>query len=392
MSLTSWSFGFYLLITVPVYWLLPERWRRHFLLTASLVLLGLASGKVLFLLLLLSIFTYWLGGLISGRSGKRTLFVCGLLVPVAVLAYYKYTPMLISGLQFAGRWFHHPFTLSVPKIIVPIGISFFTFKLVHYLIICHKGEAASGGFRQFLLYMAFFPIFTSGPIERWPHFTAQNPAYSSSHIYTGAARILVGLLKKKVLADNLIIFANMLQADNVTGWGYWIAAYAYAFRIYFDFSGYSDIAIGSARLFGYEIMENFNWPYLQRNLSLFWKNWHMTLTGWFIEYVFIPLGGSRGSFPRTVFNTLVVMGITGLWHGAAWHFLTWGLYHGCGLVVWRLWGLLAAAKINRLWPESQLVRAAGTLITFHFVTVGWVFFAAGFRQSLHVVAKMLFLS
>lgn len=389
-SVTSLFFGFFLLITVPVYWFLPAKVRSDFLFAASLVFLGTASLKILIIILLLSGFIYLLGRLLYGRAGGKTIFILGLLVPIVILAYYKYTPLLLQTMNMAAGYLHRP-SLTVPKILVPVGISFFTFKLLHYLIICYRGEEAPGNFRHFLMYMAFFPIFTSGPIERWPHFAGQQPKFSGSCLTGGIARIITGLLKKKVLADNLIVFSNMLNAPDVSCWGYWLAAYAYALQIYFDFSGYSDIAIGSARLFGYEIMENFNWPYLQRNVSQFWKSWHMTLTGWFTQYIFIPLGGSRGSFLRIALNTLVVMAVTGIWHGASWHFMLWGLYHGAGLIVWRIYGRLIGVRLSPALKDGILLRIASTLITFQFVVLGWVFFATGFRQSLHVAAKMLLL-
>jgi alginate O-acetyltransferase complex protein AlgI len=389
-AVTSLSFAFFLLVTVSIYWLLPAVGRRYFLLAAGLVFLGLVSLSLLLLVLLLSSFSYWLGRMLYCGSKGKPAFILGLLLPVGVLAYFKYASMLMETFNAAAGLMQWN-TLTIPDIAVPVGISFFTFKLLHYLINCYRKETPPGSFRHFLLYMFFFPIFTAGPIERWPHFAAQNPAFSSHHLYTGSARILTGLFKKKVLADNMVIFAGVLQGQETGGWGYWLAAYAYAFQLYFDFSGYSDIAIGSARLFGYEIMENFNWPYLQRNISLFWKNWHMTLTGWFTQYIFIPLGGSRGSFLRTAFNALVVMAVTGIWHGAAWHFMLWGLYHGLGLVIWRIYGHYLGGRLGQRWGDALWLRGLSTIVTFHFVVLGWVFFATDFHQSLYVVSRMLFL-
>jgi len=266
-AVTSLFFGLYLIVSVPVYWLLPAGWRRHFLLAASLTFLGLASLPLTSLFLALCVFIYRLGRMLYDGTKGRPVFVLGLMIPTLVLAYYKYTPMLIETFNAAGKFLPRHTPLTVPNILAPVGISFFTFKLLHYLINCYKKETPPGSFWHFLMYMAFFPVFTSGPIERWPHFAAQNPAFAGNHMFTGIARILTGLFKKKVLADNLIIFAGVLQVQNSGGLGYWLAAYAYAFQLYFDFSGYSDIAIGSARLFGYEIMENFNWPYLQALLE-----------------------------------------------------------------------------------------------------------------------------
>jgi len=197
--------------------------------------------------------------------------------------------------------------------------------------------------------------------------------------------------KKLVIADTAAIYATNLHSAGLGSNAYWIAAYAYTIQIYFDFSGYSDIAIGSARLFGYKIMENFNNPYFKRNISLFWKNWHISLTSWFTEYVFKPLGGSRVSFGRIILNTLVVMALTGLWHGAALHFIVWGLYHGVGLIILRIYNKTIGNKFPVGWRESRTLTVASILLTFHFVVIGWVFFAADFSQSIYVIRKMFFL-
>lgn len=208
--------------------------------------------------------------------------------------------------------------LELSNLLVPLGISFFTFKLLHYLIDAWWGKKPRGSYVDFLAYMLFFQILPSGPVERWPNFLNQSrelAGFRWTYVTEGAYRILIGLCKKLVLADLLAIYAGGLQVQGQTTIGYWLAAYAYALQIYFDFSGYSDIAIGSGRLFGYRIAENFNNPYFKRNISLFWKNWHMSLTSWFRDYIFIPLGGSRVPFYRIVLNTFIMMMVTGLWHG-----------------------------------------------------------------------------
>lgn len=390
-SVTSLSFGFYLVGTVLIYWIFPAQWRKFFLLFASLLYLGTVSWSLLLLIMLLCLFTYWIGKLIYFRERRQLLLIVGTVVITGILAYFKYTPLLAESIKYAAKLFNHQLSMKIPDIIAPLGISFFTFKAIHYLIICYRRETRLKSLAEFIHYMTFFPIFTAGPIERWPHFESQKPVFRSEHIYYGVARIIIGLFKKKVLADNLVIFAGMLNVPGVSRWGYWLAAYAYAFQIYFDFSGYSDIAIGSARLFGYDIMENFKWPYLQRNLSLFWKNWHMTLTSWFTQYIFIPLGGSRASFARVAVNTLIVMAVTGLWHGASWHFMVWGIYHGLGLIAWRVYGLTIGRLMGEALHHSRVVRVISTIVTFQFVVVGWVFFATGLSQSLHVVTRMLFI-
>ena len=176
----------------------------------------------------------------------------------------------------------------------------------------------------------------------------------------------------------------------MTAGQYWLASFAFTFQLYFDFSGYSDLAIGIARLFGYRIMENFNWPYLARNVSDFWKRWHMSLTGWFRDYVFIPLGGSRGTLGLTIRNTLLVMAITGLWHGAGWHFVLWGLYHALGLIAWRLYRrcLLPVLSQRSNFLESRTANVLSILLTFNFVNIGWIFFACDTGQSIYVLTRM----
>ncbi len=209
-------------------------------------------------------------------------------------------------------------------------------------------------------------------------------------LYAGLPRIVLGLFKKMVLADSLAATAVLLQQPDLTAAQYWLASFAYTFQLYFDFSGYSDMAIGISRLFGYRIMENFNWPYLARNISDFWKRWHMSLTGWFRDYLFIPLGGSRGTMGLIIRNTLIVMAVTGLWHGAGWHFVFWGLYHAGGLITLRLYRRYMLPKLadRGNFLESKLAAALSILITFNFVNIGWVFFACDLSQSIYVLAHM----
>jgi len=344
------------------------------------------------LLFFVSSFVYLAGTRLRGRLLITIPVVAAV---VLLLAYYKYQGLLADLLHKFSVLTPGLPPFKVPQLVIPLGISFFTFKLLHYLIDSYRGTRPEGSYLQFLLYIFFFPILPSGPIERWPNFLGQNRelhGFRWDYLTYGSQRIVTGLFKKLVVADTAAIYAEKLHTVGLGNMAYWVAAYAYAVRIYFDFSGYSDIAIGSARLFGYRIMENFNNPYLKRNLSLFWKNWHISLTGWFRDYVFIPLGGSRCSFGRIVFNTFVVMGLTGMWHGAALHFIVWGFYHGAGLIILRIYGNFVGIRLPQLWRESWVFTAAGTLLTFHYVVIGWVFFAADFGQSIYIISRLLFLS
>lgn len=393
MSFTAWIYGLFLVTTIAFYWLVPKtKIKEVFLLLASIIFVFYASPYYVLLLFSLSSLAYYLGNKVERR---RVWLFIGIVISLFVLFYYKYQQLLQEILDKLKPWLDgqiifHP----AGGLAIPLGISFFTFKLIHYLIDSYNGKRSPGSYCQFLLYMFFFPILPSGPIERWQSFiqqTQDSRNFKWEYIFEGVARIISGLFKKLVLADTLAIYAEKLHVTGLSGFVYWIAAYAYALQIYFDFSGYSDIAIGSARLFGYRIMENFNYPYFKRNLSLFWKNWHMSLTGWFRDYVFIPLGGSRASFGRIIINTLIVMALTGLWHGAALHFVIWGLYHGVGLIILRLYGKYISDKLPKIWHSSKISGIISTFITFNYVVVGWVLFTANFRQSIYVIGKLLFL-
>jgi len=391
LEFTGWIYGIFLIVAVLVYWLVPRDLKGYFLLAASVLFILYASPFYLILLFLLSSTVYF----ISRKAfDRRFWLITGTIIPLAVLGYYKYQGLLKEILDIIGQIPGFHLSFAPIQAALPLGISYFTFKLIHFTVDSYQGNRPEDTYWRFLLYMFFFPILPMGPIERWPNFVNQAwklKGFRWDYLSEGLARIITGLFKKLVLADTLALYSEKLNAAGLSSTVYWIAIYAYALRIYFDFSGYSDIAIGSARFFGFRVMENFNNPYLKRNLSLFWKSWHMSLTGWFRDYVFIPLGGSRAGFNRTVINTLVVMAVTGLWHGASLHFILWGLFHGGGLIILRLYNKLIAARLPAYWHESRLSYALSTLLTFHFVTVGWVFFAEDFQQSFYVIKKLLFI-
>ena len=386
MTLTSWIFGLFLIIVSAIYWVLPKTLRTNLLLAASVVFVSYASPYFTLLLFSLSSLAFFIGKIVRER---RLWLIIGIGIPLSILIYFKYQPLIKQIMPLLGG----EITFSPTNLAIPLGISFFTFKLIHYLVDGYQGKQPPGSYGQFLLYMFFFPILPSGPIERWQNFVQQikeSRHFRWEYIFDGASRVIIGLFKKLVIADTMAIYAENLNAAGLSSMVYWIAAYAYALQIYFDFSGYSDIAIGSARIFGYRIMENFNYPYFKRNLSLFWKSWHMSLTAWFRDYVFIPLGGSRVNFKRIVMNTLIVMGLTGLWHGAALHFMAWGLYHGAGLIILRLYSKYISNKLPQTWHSSKLAGIFSTFLTFNYVVVGWVFFATNFKQSIYILQKLLF--
>jgi alginate O-acetyltransferase complex protein AlgI len=391
MVLSSLSYALFVVLVFITYWFLVPAFLRPFvLLAASFSLLLYLFPAYTLLILIVSSAVYLAGqylaaGDTAGRKAVYTFFVLGVL---GILAYYKYLPLIIQTNNLINKWTGQPFLLEIPEAAIPIGISFFTFRFIHYLAEVKRGNIASRGYFKFLHYTFFFPIVTAGPIERYDRFEGQREkirGFGWENVAAGLPRIILGLFKKIVIADSIAFLAIGLSKPDLNDMAYLVAVYSYAFKIYFDFSGYSDIAIGTARLFGYQVMENFNAPYLQRNISLFWKSWHMSLTGWFRDYLFIPLGGSRGTLGRTIINTLIVMAATGLWHGAAWHFMAWGLYHAAGLLVFRFYNLLIGVHLKESLKRSIPVTVLSVALTFNFTAFGWILFVNGMDKSIHVI-------
>jgi alginate O-acetyltransferase complex protein AlgI len=276
----------------------------------------------------------------------------------------------------------------------PLGISFFVFEYVHYLIEVFRGTFSPAGSRDLTLFIMFFPTLICGPIKRFQRFHPDEAAarFDAAGASEGLQRILIGLAKKTLVADTIAPYCRPVfnQPEHFDQLALWLGVYGYALQIYFDFAGYSDIAIGTARLFGYRVPENFDYPYLQPNIARFWRAWHMSLTSWITDYVYIPLGGNRRGEGRAACNRLVSMTLCGLWHGAAVHFALWGFYHGVMLNLYRLWqGMRIRVLGPREGPSHPLVRALGTLVTFHVVCIGWVLFVCDARRALVVIPRLL---
>jgi alginate O-acetyltransferase complex protein AlgI len=268
---------------------------------------------------------------------------------------------------------------------LPLGISFFTFEFIHYAVDRYKGKTEAGRMRDYLAFILFFPTMVAGPIKRYQDFLPNllQPSKNFAVDWNrGVTRILCGLFKKFAIADVLTALTDHLNRTDISAAPRWILPVwilAYGIHIYFDFSGYSDIAIGSARLFGLMVKENFNWPYLQTNIADFWGAWHITLYRWLIDYIFIPLGGSRVRPILIYRNVLVTMLISGLWHGAGLNFVAWGLWHGillCGHRLWKNWRTPSAT------PPAPAVRFLSWAFTFTLVNLGWAFFCMDIHTAL----------
>lgn len=357
-------------------------WREWLLISSSLVFYGYWDYRLV-PLLVGSVIANWLFA--ASFRGKRhhAIVTLGIALNLAILGTFKYADFFAGSLSWVMGEQHTNW-----NIILPLGISFFTFQQISYLADRCKGEAPLYGFREYFLYVAFFPQLIAGPIVRHNEFIYQLEAHPKrdgwhERMSRGATMLTVGLIKKVAIADSMASIANPLFS--AAGLGplsfvdAWVATLAFTFQIYFDFSGYSDMAIGLALMFGFVLPENFNVPYRATSIREFWQRWHMTLSHFLRDYLYIPMGGSHFGPLRQVVAGTATMFLGGLWHGAGWTFVAWGLMHGFGIAIYTLWH-----RTGRVLP-----RIAGWFVTMVFVMVSWVLFraedfssAAGIMQSL----------
>jgi alginate O-acetyltransferase complex protein AlgI len=394
---TTWLYGLFLAVVVAGVWTLPMRVRPWWLIAAGLIFYANYFPPHLPLIFGLTIFVYATArfAAVDSARRRRVRLAVGVTVSLCILGYYKYTGFTLDVLS-ALRIGNFPGVADFLPVRAPLAISFFVFEYVHYLIEIRRGNLAPGRPRDFLLFILFFPTLICGPIKRFNDFQPQVGArvrIDRKEINDGLERIFFGLGKKLLVADTVqrLIAPLWLTPLAQPIWLLWLMTYGYAIQILFDFSGYSDIAIGSAQLLGFHVPENFNYPYLQPNPARFWRSWHMSLTSWITDYVYIPLGGNRRGAARTYLNRLIAMALCGLWHGAAGHFVLWGVYHGVGLNVHRAY--LSARRCLPLPPDFGILgRIAATVLTFHFVCIGWVLFVLDVATAQLVISRMLGLS
>jgi alginate O-acetyltransferase complex protein AlgI len=399
MIFNTWVYALFLLFSVVSYWLLPVRFRPWALIGFGFYFYWFYYPPHLPLILVLTLIVFGLSFLVQPGRSKRTLwFAVGVAGSIGILTYYKYQGFLADSANWTLQAFGVDSTLEPPSLQPPLAISFFTFEFVHYLIEVYRGTFAPAGLRNFALFIMFFPTLICGPIKRFQLFNPEEYSHrplDPNHIADGLERILFGLAKKTLIADTVAPWCSPVFAHpEAYSWGgLWLGVYGYAMQIYFDFSGYSDIAIGSAMLFGYPVPENFNYPYLQTNIARFWRNWHMSLTSWITDYVYIPLGGNRHGELRSYANRFVAMTICGLWHGAAFHFAVWGMYHGIGLNLYRVYTRLRERVWGKREGESHIAaRVASGVFTFHFVCIGWVLFVCDLKRAAYIIGRLLFVS
>ncbi len=379
--------GFYLLGRVRG-GALPIAW----LVASSLFFYGWWNPAYLGLIALSITANYALGLRLSSRRSSVFLAL-GVVFNLGMLGYFKYANFFVSNANhlFGSSW-------HLDKIVLPLAISFFTFQQVAYLVDSHRGEVKERSFLRYCLFVTFFPQLIAGPIvhhkEMLPQFGAKRVRFRPSNISVGLTLFLLGLFKKVVLADEVAqlgtpMFDAALGGKALDFSEAWIGTFAYTLQLYFDFSGYSDMAIGLARLFGIVLPLNFNSPYRATNIIEFWRRWHVTLSRFLRDYVYFSLGGNKKGATRRYVNLMATMILGGLWHGAAWTFVAWGFLHGLYLVITHAWGALR----RRLFGEGESTwwgRAVARAVTMLGVMVGWVFFRAeSFDSALSILGSMI---
>ena len=386
MLFSSIVFLFTFLPAVMIlYYLLPVRFRNVILLLASLVFYAWGEPVYLFLMLLSILFNYFSGldiarNLQDKRAAKRSL-VFNLIINLAVLGFFKYEGFVLDTLNGIL-----PVHISYHALPLPIGISFYTFQILSYIIDVYRGNVkVQTNLPNFALYVTMFPQLIAGPIVQYADVDEQlaSREISRTKFGEGSMYFIRGLAKKVLLANTSgMIFTEVsgLAKGNIAVMTAWLGAFAYMFQIYFDFSGYSDMAIGLGKMFGFEFNMNFNYPYVAKSITEFWRRWHISLSSWFRDYVYIPLGGNRVSKIKHIRNLLIVWFLTGLWHGAAWNFVAWGLYYGVILIIEKY---LLSPVLDRL---PDVVRHIYSIV---LVVIGWVlFFSSSFGQAADYIRVM----
>lgn len=388
MSITSMLFLFlFLPLSLAVYYISSDKAKEYVLLAISLLFYALGSLRYLVLFTAASLLTVLLGRVMAKterKGGKVVLLVIGILLNVGLLGYYKYTDFIIATVNSIGNtaW-------ELRDLMLPLGISFFTFKAISYLADVYRGTAElDPNPMHDMLYLSFFAQIQSGPISRYSemHSSAAGGPARADLFSDGVYRFLIGFNKKVLIANVLANISNEVFGGSFDGFSVsyaWLGSICYSLQLFFDFAGYSDMAIGITEMFGYNCRENFHYPYMTESVSGFWKRWHMSLSQWFRDYIYIPLGGSRNDKPYKVYrNLLVVWILTGIWHGADWNFVLWGL----GYFV-----LITFEKATGL-PERFRTKAGKIIyrvFSLLFINAEWVLFRAGsLRTGLGFLRRM----
>ena len=401
MLFNSIEFLIFFPVVAAVFFLLPHKLRRYFLLAASCFFYMSFIPKYILILLFTTIVDYSGALLIEkfrdDRKKAKLFFILALCCNIGLLVWFKYLGVIGDTINFFGKMLSLK-TLVVPEIALPIGISFHTFQSMGYLIDTYTGkEKAERSFIDFALFLMFFPQLVAGPIERSRNLFSQLKAKHSlkaENVSLGGRKMLWGMFKKVVVADNLALFADAMFDDpgKFGGLGTLVGVLCFTVQIYCDFSGYSDIAIGCAKIMDIDLMKNFETPYFSKTVPEFWRRWHISLSTWFRDYVYIPLGGNRVSKPRWVFNQLFTFTVSGVWHGAGYTYVIWGFLNGIYICVSRFVSPIrdSIAEKIRLTKLPALRGLIQTLVTFALSAFSWIFFRANTVGDSFFIVERLF--
>ncbi len=379
MLFSSVTFLYYFLpIVLILYYVAPKKLKNFVLFPASLVFYAWGEPKYVFLMLL-SVGIGYLAGILMEKLPKKPVMITAVSLCLLFLIYFKYTNFFISNINALLK-----VELPALNVIMPIGISFYTFQIVSYILDVYYGRVEKQkNILSLATYIAMFPQLIAGPIVRYSDVNEQltNRTFSSEKLADGIKRFVLGLSKKVLIANQLgelcQVFAS--STDKTVAF-YWLYAVAAALHIYFDFSGYSDMAIGLGKLLGFTFMENFNYPFISRSITEFWRRWHMSLGTWFRDYVYIPLGGNRCGIKKQIFNVMVVWFLTGFWHGAQWNFILWGVYFAILLIIEKLW----------LYKRLEKSKVLSRVYTLFFILISFVIFNVNSIGEIGMYLKNMF--
>lgn len=389
MLFNSFDFILFFIVVTTLYFLLPFTMRWLMLLTASCIFYMYFIPKYILILFLTIIIDYVAGIAMDKYPGrKKTFLIMSLIANVGILFFFKYFNFFVDNINSIAQLIHWNYSVEGLKIILPIGLSFHTFQAMSYTIEVYRGQQkAERHLGIYALYVMYYPQLVAGPIERPQNLLHQfhtKHQFDFERMLSGLRLMLWGIFKKVVIADRLAVYVNNVYSDSSSyhAISIFLACVFFSIQIYCDFSGYSDIARGASRIMGIELMKNFNMPYFARNISDFWSRWHMSLSTWFRDYVYIPLGGSRVSKLIWVRNLMIVFLISGFWHGANWTFVSWGIMHG-------ILTIITVILFPTIKGQSNKIRQfTAILLNFFIVTLIWIFFRAiSFEQAFVIMNK-----
>ncbi len=392
MVFNSFAFLVFFPLVTLLYFFLPHKYRRWLLLVASCVFYAWFKVEYLLILVFTIVVDYFAALWIEKSEGtkRKWALIISIIANVGVLAIFKYANFILGSAN-ALLFRLGTDTFDLWDILLPIGLSFHTFQAMSYTIEVYGGKVpAERNLFRYALYVMFYPQLVAGPIERPQnviHQYYEKHKFDYDRVISGLRLMLWGMFKKVVIADRLAIFVEKVYDHpfEYSGLPVIVATVFFGFQIFCDFSGYTDIGLGAARVMGFDLMKNFDRPYFSKSISEFWRRWHISLSSWFRDYVYIPLGGNRVSTGRKYFNLFIVFMLSGLWHGASWNFVIWGSLHGVYLIVGQLTGDLQK-RVICLIRQPFIEKAIHAFLVFFFVSIGWVFFRAQFfNESMHLL-------